>query len=834
MTAHNTAAETAEKRKVETFSTSNFEDEKLRKKKKKTDSFLYIDAPAGSGKTKWAIDYSEKLNKDNKNVLIVVPTTELVEEYMRRSDKRIKGVHYKMDNVNGSVQSSINSYFEEQFKSGIPITLAITESALLNLDPTLYLNNWILIMDEASEPLKINEIKTPDSHELIEACFTLLKSNKKANSDYDLRIAVRKDNSLNLSNKDDEIYGRLSSFNNYIKDKNFEVLVDASALKKSKKDESGTKIKNNQTLRYSVYTKTNIYNRFYEAIFMSANFTHTFLYHMYKANGVVWKELKSELNTKSINSSRVTINYWLEKNGWSKTLRELYDTEKETTKLEEYIDWFLKQETEDDYIYVLNNNTKSVDNLKGKRVDAVCHGLNKWRDKTKFMTAASFLVSGSYSCFYNHYGCSTKDARELRNTQMLYQQLMRTDLRNYDSELPISIYVPTFGEACEILKYLPQAKVLNCIKESAGEETGITGVLNQSWKPYSLDSTTTTHLKDNIIPFASSVKGPIVNINYGHDTQYENYNSTDFNVLVNKINANPYLDRFQMKRNKRKGAPLRAGKEFIVDICTLNREISVKNITEDEIKEFKSNALGLFATGQFKNGSTFKANECVGNNALLAFDFDDTSLTDKQLKNIFRGMQNIIYTTPSNGVKGKERRLRVIVICNRTMSLEEHHKIIHYFAHKINDINSSSGLDTTKLTPYSKFFAPHAESIILNLKNRNRQKPLDIDNLISEINATLPKVNSPTCRDLNYSHPDYDNIISKADKSCIEKCKEIIDTMCKGHRSSPTVRIAGICKSLDVDTKRQLYDSCKEHGADENALKSFMKYSNLDSPDYSM
>jgi hypothetical protein len=144
----------------------------------------------------------------------------------------------------------------------------------------------------------------------------------------------------------------------------------------------------------------------------------------------------------------------------------------------------------------------------------------------------------------------------------------------------------------------------------------------------------------------------------------------------------------------------------------------------------------------------------------LGFDFDGTDLSDKEIKSIFRGSKHLTYPTPSDGIKSGGRRLRVIVVCNRTMSRHEHAKVMKHLEKKITSMTPFHGLDAGKLKPYSKFLAPHAESSKkVKRKNLNRPDPLDIDELLREIDSDELKVKAPTRWDLSYSYPR-DHIMS--------------------------------------------------------------------------
>ena len=161
------------------------------------------------------------------------------------------------------------------------------------------------------------------------------------------------------------------------------------------------------------------------------------------------------------------------------------------------------------------------------------------------------------------------------------------------------------------------------------------------------------------------------------------------------------------------------------------------------------------------------------------------------------------------------------------MSNDTHAKVMKHYEKKITAMTPFHGLDVGKLKPYSKFLAPHVESIDLTKKNRNRQKPLDIDDVLKEIDADELKVKTPTRWDLLYSYPLNHIMRISPIKTRSQKCDELLASMGDGNRSVPVVKIAGVCKTMDNDFKRKMYQECQQRGADKGALDSFRKYSGM-------
>ena len=428
-------------------------------------AFHYISSAAGSGKTQWAIEFSQQQNRKGINVLIIVPTQVLANSYAERSNGKIRSVH--ADNTEGSVITRIQEVFRTQaMMNSKPRSIAITERAFNLLAFRHGSDNWCLIKDEANEPLTIHSIRCSDSKFLIEQWFEFDSIDSASDA---LRRPRMTAECPNLQDETDDVLKSIYELQRYIEDPRLEVLVDIERLGWASPE-----------LRYSVYVRPEMYRDFGSRYFLAANFEHTFLHCMYRNSGVNWVEYTTQTSMpKYAPAARVNIHYWSEQGSWSKYRMNKCDQKSNMTELAQYLSWFKTQETGSDYVYVANN-AEPV-SLDGVRMPAVCHGLNNWGHFTKFMSCASYLINKADEQIYRYYGASTSDARALRNAQMLYQQVMRTDIRNYQSDKRIDIYVPTIAEARELLMYLPDASIRDCNKQMPGQKTCTTGKLNGNW-----------------------------------------------------------------------------------------------------------------------------------------------------------------------------------------------------------------------------------------------------------------------------------------------------------------------------------------------------------------
>ena len=779
----------------------------------KAQTFNYISSAAGSGKTEWAIRFSQQQNDRGFNVIIVVPTKALADSYAKRSNGDIRSIHTG-NTEEVSVTADIHEIFRKQALSAVPaISIAITESAFNLLKIRHGSENWCLIKDEAIEPLTIHTIRCSDSKPFIEQWYEFHPIDPRFDA---LRRPFKIHSGLQLEDETDDILKPLYALQQYLDDPYLEVLVDIERLNWD-----------NPELRYSVYVKPEIYQDFGACYFLAANFEHTFLYHMYQKSGVNWVEHKPKTAMpKYAPSSRVNIHYWHENGNWSKSRRQKCHQNSNKTVLDQYLSWFKTQEPLKDYVYVANNAEK-VD-LDGVRMPAVCHGLNNWGHFTKFMSCASYLINRSDEQIYQYYGVSTSDARALRNTQMFYQQLMRTDVRNYQSTKPVDIYVPTYTEARELLMYLPEASIQDCKKQASGQKTGITGKLKATWScgDAALINQTPASNQVRIAFGRNTFETKVINIDFSSELELSKAISNPIISAGFGLNNKPYYDPSNVAlitQKKSAGAPITSGNQFLRLIIARSKDTSLHGLSKTAIKQKKLNDMPFFCTGQFPDGSGFKQNDCVGNNNLIAFDLDNSDITDKQIKRLFLGCEMLIYTTPSHDVSANLRRLRVVVVCNRTMSLSEHKKLMDLYSKRLMAVSITHGLDTTKLTPWSKFYLPHKESIKNHIKREKHL--LDIDAVLARL-PKEPKVMAPSIDDLKFSYPiTYVATGSNAE----DRCRAEMSQMGKGKRSNPAVKVGGIAGKANFSpaVKQQLYEELVLRGVDKSALKKFREYAKM-------
>lgn len=769
--------------------------------------FYYISASAGAGKTNWAVnELAEKLQVRQYNILMVCPTIDLCNQIVTSSANRFKTIH--SENTTGSAVSAIQDVFRQ--KSG-PVALAITEAAFMKLPESINTANWIVIKDEASEPLSVHTINCTDSWSLLEKWFKL----KKLDSSNGLRNLFRavgiNSECPETTTGADGITGAIHDLRQGILNSNVDVLMDPTRMNCE-----------HPQFCYSTFIKPSMYERFAQTYFMSANFEHTFLYHQWASQGVKWTDRTPDKLQVKPDSSRVTIHYWRDDGCWSRARRE------GNGQLSGYINWINQELPNGDYIYVRNESDAKRSEfsiLKGEQIPAVCHGLNNWRDQTKFVSFASYLVSNHSEPYYQYYGTSTTDARSLRNTQMIYQQLTRTDLRNFKSNKPIDVYLPTLADALELLIYMPGAKIIDLHKSSPGQVTGTTGTLKSNWLPtntpekqasqltalYSMGAKTYAYVNASFTKEELTIGSPpLVGENEGGNIIFGGVFSP-----TNGENAGYRSSR----KSKRKIHPL-------INYIRRYKKPDVQGLSKKQLKQFKRNGLPFFITGILPEKSRFSKENIQGNNDIIAFDFDDSEFTSRDISRVFRGLEYLTYTTISNDHSTGLSRFRVVLPCSRVMSISEHKRLMEYFQQEIanyaKEIGRTSGLDECCLGPERKFYLPHKESEIRHLTED--KMVLDVDLLLAK-KTRKAIVELPTVDDLCMTG----SASKMKTGSVMARCQQLIDEMRPGDRSRKAVQVGGILgrSGLDIVVKGQVISQLIGRGVDVGTIKSAKKYAGL-------
>ena len=736
-------------------------------------NYNYITADPGSGKTDWAIQYARRCVKMNP-VLFVVPTKTLCDEIARRSGF-IEAIH------SGTCPGITIGQHIQEIMATVARThqnraIVITDAAYSHL--RVRHDSWMVIKDEPDEPLTIRLLNCQDSWRFVNEHVFEFCIHPTNDAFYTLR--VRRPLTYGMATELDSVFGALFELTEYLtQDSFYEVLVDRDAWDLT------------HTLRYSVFQRPECWANWGEVYFMGANFEDSLIYNQWRHQDVNWIN-RTPARLQPMPTDRITINYLFDDMAWSATSRARRYQGR--TNLQWYLDWIRQELPTGNYVYVANNSLSDEQlALTGQRMPAECHGLNTWRDHTNCVLLGSYHQYQGDEMFYQYYKTSTADIRGMRNTQYYVQQLTRTNIRNYESTWPITVYVPTQREALDLLKYFREARIQNPM--------GQTWQLRPTWQPRPLlpdTQPTITGLTMGINTYADAVL-----IGEDHEIVNDTPAATTEPVLVRRRAGRP--------TDLSKGHPYLA---FIVN-CGQQIDLAAYNGTRDQ---FKRSCLPWFSPGIFHTGARMVKDNCLGA-AVLGFDFDHALFTDRQLEEILRGVEHLIYTTISHDPGLSYRKLRVVVPLSRSISVSEHERLMAYYAWEFEKLNRG-GLDESTLKAERKFYMPHAQADVKWVKKR--KQPLNVDRLLLKI-PKVALVQAPQPHDLveliNGQRSTTNN-----NNGLIVKINGIIDSMTAGDRSHKATRVGGMMRHLDADQRDQVWQRMRQKGVDDAALRSARKY----------
>lgn len=764
--------------------------------------FNYISADPGAGKTDWAIHQARKWIALGHPVLMVVPTRKLCNEIQDRSNGMMRAIHAENKSFD-TTKLEIIEEFKDARKNG-PRGIVITDASFLLLDVKIGTDNWILIKDEPKEPLNIEQLNLIDAREFFDDYFLdMVPHNKEL-----LHQGLLKDFPYKLTSYDDSLFGNsLKPLQHFLTTPEFEVLFDLNQYK------------SNNLLRYSVFTKPDLFDGWGEVYFMGAYFEDTFIYHQWQ-DEVEWTN-KTPKRLQRMPSDRVVISYCFENGAWSNYFRERVVGGK--TNMARYIEWINTQFPAGDYVYVANNKYDKLD-LSGVRMPAECHGLNSYRHYTRVALIGSYLENDVNEPFYHHYGSSTTDVRGMRNTQYYMQQLTRTAIRSYDNQKPIEICVPTRKEALDLLTYLRKATIVPPKQDRIGQ-------LRKDWRPDMKQSLEIPENGYNTLAYGAQAR---MNVIEKVDlTEIEEFKTPDEPL------SNAERQKRHRLRNKdvtkcveitgtnnilvpRKNAVFVTHLEFIAQLANY---ISVVDKTKEEIRDIKVTQLPWYSVGIF-TGNALKRAECAGSWG-IGFDFDGTALTDAQISKILKRNIYMQYTTVSYDPLDPLRRIRIVVPFNRGVSIEEHDRIKRYYSARFKTACPENlNLDEAKSDPWSKLFAPHAEAVVKTVYRKNGHKNilLDPETILSRV-PRQPVISPPTTDDIVWiwptgTKPQTDDRV----KHKLHEIDEIIKTMMPTDRSHKATVVGGKLSKLPQEYHQRVFDKMLAQGVDKTALKSAMNY----------
>lgn len=789
-------------------------------------TFNYISAGPGTGKTKSSLELAIDHLSKRHSVMYLCPTIALCDEVATRSNGHLTAIH-------SSNTSNVTATIIEALRDTSPRGLIVTQASLRMLPTHVrasFLGRFHAFHDESFEPLSIETLVLTDSYEhTFGDWFNLDKFDTSAAENVSTDVINEvyavlsvKESAPHTTSERDSVYGPLHRLKSYVSNPDVEVFVKRSVLVDSLRTNLEDK-RSDVHLKYSVFDLPSLYGDFASATFMGAAWTHQFLYHQWKARGVVWNDVTPRGLDKPLNSAKVTIEYYFADSvqRWSNYFKTSMNSAG-VVNGQEYVDWVDRTTKGTPLIYSknLSCSLEYPRRANWELLPGVSSGLNKWRDFNTYANFAAYLTSTADEAFLRIYNTSVSDASAMRMLQFTYQAALRGSLRDRDNPTPFRLIVPTLSDALALAQYLPEAKIVNIGKNKNGERTGIVGKLRTGWTPRPSVQT-----KDDKRP-------AVAEYSFGLNTRDMAAKSLqDFGFEV-QPNIHPLADIIV---NHRDSMP---------SIYNGKKRKSV-----EEIARMKKEEMPFFTNGVFFRGERFLGTNIKSASDFLAFDFDDSVLTDDDLKKIFTG-QFVRYTTTHDKSTNGLRRFRLVVPLDRPVTVFEWNQLMEYYADSIRKMERKlkqpksvkvgkngdplpAGLDMSCMQLSRKYYLPHAESDVEYVYKKR------VRTVVNKILLDLPRkptVTVPTIQDIvtlnnatavEKSILEDESYMEKGADSARTRIESLFKEMGPGNRSALATRIGGLAKNLPDSEKYDIVKRLEILGVDKSAVRSARGYMGL-------
>jgi hypothetical protein len=417
-----------------------------------------VDALAGSGKTKEAINYSLTQAALGVKIALVQPSTVLIDQTRENLEKhntnrvQIRKLH--SDCVSGQVKDKIQDHLRAA-APGVGEILLITHQSFLSLPYWHNAKDWMIIIDEIPQCQSSWSAKLPVNHSTFtshvvlhtpEDNYALLSTRHGSETEIQRMAECR------FNDDQDKIYQDVCDrLNN---DTTWDTYAQVDSWNKIVNgDEMGQ-----QSLTTYSLLRPQAFEKYKSVTIMGAMITESVLYKLWSKqvefanHDAISAKLSAQLHE---NGHLLTIKYMFE-NDWSKTFRDSkhdgqYIQAAVKAKIEELMDG-------QRYIYATNNDDKTGLDF-GMRVPNVCHGLNKYLKvhNAVFMSA----LNNKYADFgfMKVNNVSPEELKQAQSHQVMYQTVMRTSLRVSTDPTPKTVIVMDKKSADYLQRYFPSCTV---------------------------------------------------------------------------------------------------------------------------------------------------------------------------------------------------------------------------------------------------------------------------------------------------------------------------------------------------------------------------------------
>lgn len=402
-----------------------------------------VSAPCGTGKTYATCKYIQHHQIEN-NWLYVAPTKKLLEQ----TQGQLKGfgvpaVAIHSDNTNNTKKVIIDHLKE---CSSMGNVLLITWAAYSELPYFHKRENWQVFIDEVPQIDQFYQYYLDDDvHK--EELFKHLRVEHSVNENIGI-IKARGSLKNHIEKNQDDIDQTFRKLFHDVVNSNKDVFVDMNSFY------SGDKFWFLSMVNHNVFKNTTL---------LGANIEHSILYSWFKYYHGVEFQPHTKITNGLLDSSpvgeRLRISYFSKKK-FSKKLRDK-QLKNDAIVMDAIEKGVSKIVGDERFLLVANNDYKgpllALPNVKQIPVDS--KGMNEYQDYSTIVHLTALNREPKHQRMLNQLGIDDSTIRQSTGYEVLYQNIMRTALRDKDSKQIVNVICADIGEAKHLSRLFGEVQI---------------------------------------------------------------------------------------------------------------------------------------------------------------------------------------------------------------------------------------------------------------------------------------------------------------------------------------------------------------------------------------
>ncbi|SHF71392.1 hypothetical protein SAMN02745157_2820 [Kaistia soli DSM 19436] len=410
---------------------------------------IYIDAPAGSGKTRALTEKARWLAHTGDNVLFVQPTKELIDRTIERQlasnqrHTRYEAIYSDDERRGVSVSKQIIERLKSGFDGGG--VLFITHVAFLRLKWHGRLMGWHLMIDEVPTAFQCFEHTVPETHRILTDLITPGQSDIAG-----YPFAVVRDGTelrkMARNGEKDEVWAQFQAVASVLESTRWLTYLHG---------ENFDGVRNGTMKKLLIFSllQPSICDPFDGVTIAAANFRESMLFRLWSRQGVAFVENSADtakLNYRSHENGRLLTIHYAYDGRWSKTGKGTALKRSEFETLMDLMVGKLRNRLGDQhFLWVANKGDPDnlFNGMNGLRLPNVPHGLNEFQDYNCVVFLSALRLSNPVRSWFEAMGISAIEIDAAIHMEAAYQAIARSSLRSENSVEHVHVYLPDLATA---------------------------------------------------------------------------------------------------------------------------------------------------------------------------------------------------------------------------------------------------------------------------------------------------------------------------------------------------------------------------------------------------